>query len=388
MFFCFFFFNDTATTEIYTLSLHDALPISFKHPSAIAFALTTAFNPDGNTIALAFNTGAIELWDSNTGKILRTFREGSNELRLNELGLVESVTFSPDGSTLVSVTTSVFDSEQQPFISTKIQLWDVKTGEPLRILQWHHRFPPKVSFSPDSSTIATVDAKRIQLWDTQTGKILRTLNAQDQSDSIASFTSMDLSPDGNIIASGSDDGEIKLWDVQTGEVLSQFDGPSSAVTGLSFSPDGNTIASGSRDTTVRVWDIATGKELHTPEGHAYEAISAAFSPDGKTIMSASEDKTVRIWDATTGKELHALRGHSGDINSASFSPDGSTIISASLFEMKLWNAKTGKLLRTRSEEHTSELQSLTNLVCRLLLEKKKSKIIFFLPINIKSFSLF
>src|SRR6478735_11748147 len=26
--FCFFFFNDTATTEIYTLSLHDALPIS------------------------------------------------------------------------------------------------------------------------------------------------------------------------------------------------------------------------------------------------------------------------------------------------------------------------------------------------------------------------
>src|SRR5437016_10092996 len=28
---------------------------------------------------------------------------------------------------------------------------------------------------------------------------------------------------------------------------------------------------------------------------------------------------------------------------------------------------------SRSEEHTSELQSLTNLVCRLLLEKKKNK---------------
>src|SRR2546430_5062456 len=27
---CFFFFNDTATTEIYTLSLHDALPISYR----------------------------------------------------------------------------------------------------------------------------------------------------------------------------------------------------------------------------------------------------------------------------------------------------------------------------------------------------------------------
>src|ERR1039457_3794716 len=30
---CFFFFNDTATTEIYTLSLHDALPISWRWPS-------------------------------------------------------------------------------------------------------------------------------------------------------------------------------------------------------------------------------------------------------------------------------------------------------------------------------------------------------------------
>src|SRR3712207_2141282 len=28
---CFFFFNDTATTEIYTLSLHDALPISYPN---------------------------------------------------------------------------------------------------------------------------------------------------------------------------------------------------------------------------------------------------------------------------------------------------------------------------------------------------------------------
>src|SRR5215216_7289555 len=44
-FFCFFFFNDTATTEIYTLSLHDALPISiaglFASPSTSATSLFT-----------------------------------------------------------------------------------------------------------------------------------------------------------------------------------------------------------------------------------------------------------------------------------------------------------------------------------------------------------
>src|SRR5256885_12775375 len=35
--------------------------------------------------------------------------------------------------------------------------------------------------------------------------------------------------------------------------------------------------------------------------------------------------------------------------------------------------ETTTLLRLRSEEHTSELQSPCNLVCRLLLEKKKKK---------------
>src|SRR6266478_163214 len=37
VFFIFFFFNDTATTEIYTLSLHDALPISSPRPGRSTF---------------------------------------------------------------------------------------------------------------------------------------------------------------------------------------------------------------------------------------------------------------------------------------------------------------------------------------------------------------
>src|SRR5688572_30955460 len=35
--------------------------------------------------------------------------------------------------------------------------------------------------------------------------------------------------------------------------------------------------------------------------------------------------------------------------------------------------RTAAVAATRSEEHTSELQSQSNLVCRLLLEKKKKK---------------
>src|SRR6476661_10325598 len=42
----------------------------------------------------------------------------------------------------------------------------------------------------------------------------------------------------------------------------------------------------------------------------------------------------------------------------------------------------GLLAHQRSEEHTSELQSHLNLVCRLLLEKKKTKTHHLDPVNI------
>src|SRR2546428_7521411 len=41
-FYCFFFFNDTATTEIYTLSLHDALPIYSQEDDAPSGSMTAS----------------------------------------------------------------------------------------------------------------------------------------------------------------------------------------------------------------------------------------------------------------------------------------------------------------------------------------------------------
>src|SRR2546430_11836981 len=44
-----------------------------------------------------------------------------------------------------------------------------------------------------------------------------------------------------------------------------------------------------------------------------------------------------------------------------------------------WDSTSRTAPRSRSEEHTSELQSQSNLVCRLLLEKKKKTQILYTP---------
>src|SRR3712207_8007990 len=46
----FFFFNDTATTEIYTLSLHDALPIFYTHGYGLVMASASRITPEGQPV--------------------------------------------------------------------------------------------------------------------------------------------------------------------------------------------------------------------------------------------------------------------------------------------------------------------------------------------------
>ena len=98
---------------------------------------------------------------------------------------------------------------------------------------------------------------------------------------------------------------VCLWDVKTGRQLKRFEGHSGPVSSVDFSPDGRLIASGSFDGTVRVWDTADGqqKEVFSDEGWKTRKglqqagiYVVAFSPDGKFIASGGRDGTVVLWE--------------------------------------------------------------------------------------------
>ena len=233
---------------------------------------------------------------------------------------------------------------------------------PYTVLEGHTDDVRDVAFSPDGQTIASgSDDNTIRLWDVETGTHLRTLRGHT-----SNVWSVAFSPDGTTLASGSSDRTIRLWDVATGAVLHTLRGHRDYVRSVAFSPDGQTLASGSGagnydkdDYTIRLWDVGTGANLLTLIGHTGSVHSVVFSPDGQTLLSrGAEDDTIRLWDVATGTHLRTLRGHTGSINSVAFSPDGQTLASGSSDDtIRLWDVATGTHLRTL-EWYTGSVNSV------------------------------
>ena len=87
---------------------------------------------------------------------------------------------------------------------------------------------------------------------------------------------------------------------QTGESLSRD------MMTVNFSPDGKTLVSGSVDNTIKLWNQSTGEEIRTLKGHDNFVRGVNFSPDGKTLVSGSADKTIKLWNLGTDWGLSDL----------------------------------------------------------------------------------
>ena len=90
------------------------------------------------------------------------------------------------------------------------------------------------------------------------------------------------------------------------------------VNSIDFSPDGRLVVSGSDDLTARVWDAATGKPASRALVHGGALQVVAFSPDGKRVLTASLDGAARVWDLATEKVI-ASAFHPTGVNQAACS---------------------------------------------------------------------
>ena len=304
------------------------LSILAGHCAAI-FCVT--FSADGSKLASGSGDRSIRLWDGGTGNCIGIICNS---------GAVHSVAFSRNGLMLASASDNV------------VQLWDVQTRHHITTLEGHSGEVESVSFSPDSSRLASA-CGGVWVWDLGPDPL-----PAIQISHGGAARSVAFSPDGLRLASGSWDGTVQLWDGTSGTSITTLKGHSSVVSSVTFSPDGSRLASASN--TVRLWDSRTD-HVAGPSVHFDTLYTVAFSPDGSKLASvpASNNKTILLRDGITGIYIATLEGHSGSIGFMIFLADGSRLASASEDgTIRLWDISGAGCCITTFEGHSSWVGSI------------------------------
>lgn len=297
---------------------------------------TAQFSPDGQRIASAGADGDVNVWDTNSGKLVATLPGSGFE--------INAVTYSPDGSWLAAVG----DSQA-------IRVWAVSDIDGTSQLEEFMEVPAQgnsslfaVAFSPDSAQLAAAgEDAHIHLWSTADWSPAGTLSGhEDQVESLC------YSPDGKTLASGSSDRTVRLWDVdaQTEQrVLTSHEASHGFVNSVTFSGDGTRLVScGLQDERCLVWDTETGENIAALEGHRDWVQNACYSADDALIATSSKDGVVRLWDSASFKEVGQLVGHDGRVWKATFAPHGRRLTTAGADgRVLIWDVE--EVFRRRTE---------------------------------------
>ena len=299
-----------------------------------------------------YNFSHLAVWQAHLrGKALPevdfSYADLSGSVFTDTFSSIDKVAFSPDGSYLAAAT------------GTEIRLWkttaDWPIVQPHRICDAHKSWVSWICFSPDGRLLASgSDDQTIRLWDTETGACLHTLQGHT-----GMIDSISFSPDGQTLYSGSADQTMRHWNVQTGACLYVMQGDTHTGWWVSASRGSNWVASCRGDQTVRLWDVQSGEVRHILQGHTDWVMQVSFSPDGCTLASASNDHTARLWDIQTGVCRHILQGHTKWVGSVCFSPDGRMVATSSEDQtVRLWDVQTGVCLHIL-QGHTQPARSVS-----------------------------
>jgi WD40 repeat protein len=276
------------TTRLWDLSRLEEEPISLKDHEE-GNVNSVAFSPDGNLLASGNAQGEVRLWDSHDrNKVFQPLYDCGQE--------VSSVAFRPpDGKILAAGSHG-----------NKVLLWDLSNPdrpESLPSLEGHKDKVSALAFSPDGKILASGSCdSTVRLWH---------LDSPDAPPIVVpplegAVSSLAFSPERQgepqMLAIATDKQTIQLWDVsllqESPDAEPVFLSEYASFKGLSvaFSPDGQILASGTQKGAVWLWDLRQPDvDPIVLEGHTQAVRTLAFSPDSQWLASGSDDKTIRLW---------------------------------------------------------------------------------------------
>jgi WD40 repeat protein/DNA-binding SARP family transcriptional activator len=285
------------------------LPGRFQAQAGVA---DLALSPDGSLLAVALQQGGlVQLWDVRSATLRHQFRTG-----LFDLG----VSFSPDRRSLVTLSV---DESEPGGARAVLSRWDVGTGRrlvgPVRVST---RGADAFAATPNGARLVVVNgAEVVQVAPGTLQPVRRRPRKPRRTGPMAAA----LSPDGQMVALGAEDGTVQLLDLATGRFRAMAGRHESPIGGVAFSADGTMLATGGGDRRVIVRDVASGQVRETFQGGEGRFAWLRFSPDGRTLYAAAT-RSVIAWDLEGAGRLGRPFSVPGPSDLAmAVSPDGSVI---------------------------------------------------------------
>jgi eukaryotic-like serine/threonine-protein kinase len=283
----------------------------------------TTISADGNTLATAVgHSHSVHIW-SLTGS-------GEKLVLSGHEGGVPCLQFSPDGKMLASGSKDRW-----------VKLWDTATGRLLRSLPRFDSSIQSIAFSSDGRLLATAQfgpaPQPVQVWDLAT---LRAFTPGDDELGQKAF-GVAFSPDRKILAACGDG--LTLWSVSEGgngaehgpglsfERMIHLPGEASQY--LCISPDGKLLAWADHRNSVCLWDLVNGREIPfigPPLVYGWDNLAFFPDCDHLTFGTARMNET---WDARSARRVSSF----GQVGHVAASPDGRWLATT---DLALWSART------------------------------------------------
>jgi WD40 repeat protein len=277
-----------------------------------------AFSPDGRVLATGNVNGKILLWDLRTNRRLHTLAAGQPPEGSSGPGdpRAVSLAYNPDGHLLASA---------QEWTS-KILLWNptsYKRIDSITLGKKGSVSPTSLAFSPNGELLAWTEANQsnISLWSLKRHAKIGSLAANRSSSGGRTIGQIAFSRDGHYLAAlnGDDDKQVDLWDMRSRSLFQVLRGHLAATDGLAFSPDGQVIATASDDKTIALFNI---KDLRPVLGGSRVTAQVAVRPDGRMFAEIGQDGRISLWDMELHRRLGSMGNRTQGQYNATFSPNG------------------------------------------------------------------
>jgi WD40 repeat protein len=164
----------------------------------------------------------------------------------------------------------------------------------------------------------------------------------------AGVNSIDLSPKGDLLISGSKDETVCIWDLKHNKLVNTIPFAGTSVKRVSFNSDGTKFLAGLYEKFAEVEIATLKKRFPNKKAHTSFVETCNYSKDNQLIATSSwRDKSLIIWGANNLKKEIILNETDIWVNNAIFNKNASLLFSAGHDNLiKVWNTKNGGLIKS------------------------------------------